>query len=47
MAWANAYGMITGTQQGYLNPQGTTLRVHATKILYGFGTAYNIGEFES
>ena len=47
MSWANAYGMITGTQQGYLNPQGTTLRVHATKILYGFGTAYNIGEFES
>ena len=46
MAWANDKGMITGTQQGYLNPQGTTLRVHATKILYGFGTAYNIGEFE-
>ena len=46
MAWANDKGMITGTQQGYLNPQGTTLRVHATKILYGFGVAYNIGEFE-
>ena len=46
MSWANAYGVITGTQQGYLNPQGTTLRVHATKILYGFGTAYSVGELE-
>ena len=47
MAWANAYGMITGTQQGYLNPQGTTLRVHVTKILYNFGLAYSVGNFES
>ena len=45
MKWANEKGMITGTQQGYLNPQGTTLRVHATKILYNFGFAYNIGNF--
>ena len=45
MKWAYANGMITGTQQGYLNPQGTTLRVHATKILYNFGFAYNIGNF--
>ena len=47
MAWANDKGMITGTQQGYLNPQGATLRVHVTKILYNFGLAYNVGNFES
>ena len=46
MSWANDKGMITGTQQGYLNPQGTTLRVHATKILYNFGLAYSVGNFE-
>jgi len=44
--WANYNGMITGTQQGYANPQGATQRIHATKILYGFGKACNIGNFE-
>lgn len=43
--WANYNGMITGTQQGYINPQGATQRIHATKILYGFGKACNIGNF--
>lgn len=37
MQWANYNGMITGTEQGYANPQGATLRIHAAKILYGFG----------
>ena len=46
MQWANYNKMITGTQQGYLNPQGATQRVHATKILYGFGTSCGIGNFE-
>ena len=46
MQWANYNGMITGTQQGYLNPQGATQRIHATKILYGFGTSCGIGNFE-
>ncbi len=46
MKWANYNKMITGTQQGYANPQGSTLRIHATKILYGFGKACNIGNFE-
>ena len=46
MQWANYNKMITGTQQGYANPQGSTLRIHATKILYGFGKTYNIGNFE-
>lgn len=46
MQWANYNGMITGTQQNTLNPQGATQRVHATKILYGFGRACNIGRFE-
>ena len=45
MQWANYNGMITGTQQGYANPQGATQRIHATKILYGFGKACNIGNF--
>ena len=45
MKWANYNGMITGTQQGYANPQGATQRIHATKILYGFGKACNIGNF--
>ena len=45
MQWANYNGMITGTQQGYANPQGATQRIHATKILYGFGKACNIGIF--
>ena len=46
MQWANYNGMITGTQQGYINPQGATQRIHATKILYGFGKTCNIGNFE-
>ena len=45
MKWANYNGMITGTQQGYANPQGATQRIHATKILYGFGKVCNIGNF--
>lgn len=43
MKWANNNDMITGTSQGYLNPKGSTLRIHATKILYGFGINYEIG----
>ena len=46
MKWANYNGMITGTEQGYANPQGATQRIHATKILYGFGKTCNIGNFE-
>ncbi len=46
MKWANYNGMITGTQQGYANPQGSTLRIHATKILYGFGRVCDIGSFK-
>lgn len=46
MQWANYNGMITGTEQGYANPQGATLRIHASKILYGFGKACNIGNFQ-
>ena len=46
MKWANYNGMITGTEQGYANPQGATQRIHATKILYGFGVVCNIGNFE-
>ena len=46
MKWAKYNGMITGTEQGYANPQGATQRIHATKILYGFGKACNIGNFE-
>ena len=46
MQWANYNNMITGTQQGYINPQGATQRIHATKILYGFGKVCNIGNFE-
>lgn len=34
---------ITGTEQGYANPQGETKRIHATKILYGFGYTCEIG----
>ncbi len=44
MKWCAYTGMITGTQQGYANPKGSTLRIHATKILYNFGVACNIGE---
>ena len=46
MKWANYNSMITGTEQGYANPQGSTQRIHATKILYGFGKTCNIGNFE-
>ena len=45
MKWANYNSMITGTEQGYANPQGATQRIHATKILYGFGKTCNIGNF--
>ena len=45
LQWANYNGMITGTQQGYINPVGATQCIHATKILYGFGKACNIGNF--
>ncbi len=46
LQWANYNSMITGTQQGYINPQGATQRIHATRILYGFGKVCNIGNFE-
>jgi len=45
LQWANYNNMITGTQQGYINPQGATQRIHATRILYGFGKVCNIGNF--
>ncbi len=45
LQWANYNDMITGTSQGYVNPQGATKRIHATRILYGFGSVCNIGEF--
>lgn len=45
MQWAKYNGMITGTEQGYANPHGATMRIHAAKILYGFGKACGIGEF--
>jgi len=46
LQWANYNDMITGTQQGHINPQGATQRIHTTRILYGFGKACNIGNFE-
>lgn len=46
MQWANFNGMITGTQQGTANPQGATKRIHASKILYGFGKNCDIGNFK-
>lgn len=46
LQWANQNGMITGTQQGYINPQGDTKRIHSSKIIYGFGKTYNIGKFK-
>ena len=45
LQWANYNGMITGTEQGYANPEGVTYRVHASKILYGFGKNCDIGNF--
>ncbi len=46
LQWANYNGMITGTQQGTADPQGATQRIHAAKILYGFGQLCHIGNFE-
>lgn len=46
MQWANYNNMITGTLQGFANPNGATLRIHATKILCGFGNLCNIGNYE-
>ena len=46
LQWANYNGMITGTEQGYANPEGVTYRVHASKILYGFGKNCDIGNFK-
>ncbi len=46
LQWANYNNMITGTSQGYINPQGATQRIHASRILYGFGKVCNIGCFE-
>lgn len=43
LQWANYNSMITGTSQGYLNPQGATQRIHATRILSGFGHTCNLG----
>jgi len=45
LQWANYNDMITGTQQGLIEPQGATQRIHATRILYGFGKVCNIGNF--
>lgn len=44
LKWANYEGMITGTSQGYINPKEATKRIHATKIIYGFGHACEIGK---
>ena len=46
MQWANYNDMITGTLQGFANPGFATLRIHASKILYGFGYLCDIGNFE-
>lgn len=46
MQWANYNNMITGTQQGFIYPKGSTQRIHAARILYGFGKACNIGSFK-
>jgi len=46
LRWANYEDMIKGTQQGYINPKGATERIHASRILYGFGSACDIGNFE-
>lgn len=43
MQWANYNDMITGTMQRFANPQGATQRIHATKILFGFGYLCGIG----
>ena len=46
MKWAYCNGMITGTQQGYANPQGETQRIHASKIFFGFGYTCGIGNYD-
>jgi len=46
LQWANYNDMITGTQQGYINPQGSTQRIHASRILFGFGMTCNLGNYE-
>lgn len=46
LQWCAYTGMITGTQQGTANPKGATQRIHATKILYNFGIACEIGNFD-
>ena len=45
MKWAYKNGLITGNSSGNLNPQGKTLRIYASKILYKFGVACDIGNF--
>lgn len=45
MKWAYKNGLITGNDSGKLNPKGKTLRIYATKILYKFGVACQIGNF--
>lgn len=45
LRWANYESMITGTMQGYIYPKNATRRIHAAKILYGFGKTCNIGKF--
>lgn len=45
LKWANYNDMITGTQQGYINPQGSTQRIHASRILFGFGITCDLGNF--
>jgi len=46
LQWAKYNNMITGTQQGYINPLGSTQRIHAARILYGFGKVCSIGNFK-
>lgn len=41
--WANYNEIITGTEQGCLDPQGFTKRIHAAKIFAVFGNACKIG----
>lgn len=41
--WANYENMITGTMQGYIYPKNATRRIHAAKILCGFGKTCGIG----
>ena len=41
--WANYENMITGTMQSYIYPKNATRRIHAAKILCGFGKTCGIG----